>query len=73
MAYVWTNSIGKTEEAVNLLKAGIEGNPMRSVSRLGQGLLSTCSQIFNPKLSPEFCMRGGIGAPRKLRGSAQGL
>jgi cleavage stimulation factor subunit 3 len=29
MAYVWTNSIGKTEEAVNLLKAGIEANPMR--------------------------------------------
>ncbi|KAH9065163.1 hypothetical protein EDB83DRAFT_2382211 [Lactarius deliciosus] len=28
MAYVWTNSIGKTEEAVNLLKAGIEANPM---------------------------------------------
>jgi cleavage stimulation factor subunit 3 len=29
MAYVWTNSIGKTEEAINLLKAGIEANPMR--------------------------------------------
>ncbi|KAI0002909.1 hypothetical protein BJV74DRAFT_814041 [Russula compacta] len=28
MAYVWTNSIGKTEEAINLLKAGIEANPM---------------------------------------------
>ncbi|KAI9512750.1 hypothetical protein F5148DRAFT_1161352 [Russula earlei] len=28
MAYVWTNSIGKTEEAINLLKAGIEANPL---------------------------------------------
>ncbi|KAI0301886.1 hypothetical protein B0F90DRAFT_1716130 [Multifurca ochricompacta] len=28
MAYVWTNSIGKTDEAINLLKAGIEANPM---------------------------------------------
>ncbi|KAI0745191.1 hypothetical protein C8Q76DRAFT_764545 [Earliella scabrosa] len=27
MAYVWTCSIGKTEEAVALLKAGIEANP----------------------------------------------
>ncbi|KAI0269339.1 hypothetical protein BC834DRAFT_624205 [Gloeopeniophorella convolvens] len=28
MAYVWTNSIGKADEAMNLLKAGIEANPM---------------------------------------------
>ncbi|KAH9978134.1 hypothetical protein BGW80DRAFT_1285995 [Lactifluus volemus] len=28
MAYVWTNSIGKTEEAINLLKSGIDANPM---------------------------------------------
>ncbi|KAI0740261.1 hypothetical protein C8Q76DRAFT_707266, partial [Earliella scabrosa] len=27
MAYVWTSSIGKTEEALALLKAGIEANP----------------------------------------------
>ncbi|KAA1478447.1 Suf-domain-containing protein [Dentipellis sp. KUC8613] len=27
MAYVWTNSVGKSEEAVNILKAGIEANP----------------------------------------------
>ncbi|KAI0052667.1 Suf-domain-containing protein [Auriscalpium vulgare] len=27
MAYVWTNSIGKSEEAINILKAGIEANP----------------------------------------------
>jgi len=29
MAYVWTNSVGKTEEAISLLKAGIEANPTR--------------------------------------------
>ena len=29
MAYVWTSSIGKTEEALALLKAGIEANPAR--------------------------------------------
>jgi cleavage stimulation factor subunit 3 len=34
MAYVWTNSIGKTEEAVNLLKAGIEANPIRQATWL---------------------------------------
>ncbi|TFY78801.1 hypothetical protein EWM64_g5207 [Hericium alpestre] len=27
MAYVWTNSVGKSDEAINLLKAGIEANP----------------------------------------------
>ncbi|EIW81739.1 Suf-domain-containing protein [Coniophora puteana RWD-64-598 SS2] len=27
MSFVWTNSIGKHEEAVNILKAGIESNP----------------------------------------------
>ncbi|KAI0922183.1 hypothetical protein AcW1_004043 [Taiwanofungus camphoratus] len=27
MAYAWTNSIGKTEEALALLKAGIDANP----------------------------------------------
>ncbi|KAI8984849.1 hypothetical protein BD414DRAFT_489442 [Trametes punicea] len=27
MAYAWTNSVGKTEEAITLLKAGIEANP----------------------------------------------
>ncbi|KAI0734823.1 Suf-domain-containing protein [Fomitopsis betulina] len=27
MAYVWTNSIGKTDEALALLKVGIEANP----------------------------------------------
>jgi cleavage stimulation factor subunit 3 len=34
MAYVWTNSIGKTEEAINLLKSGIEANPMRRAPQL---------------------------------------
>ena len=29
MAYTWMNSIGKTDEAVTLLKAGIEANPAR--------------------------------------------
>ena len=29
MAYVWTNSVGKTDEALTLLKAGIEANPAR--------------------------------------------
>ncbi|THH17582.1 hypothetical protein EW146_g3251 [Bondarzewia mesenterica] len=27
MAYIWTNSVGKTEEAISILKAGIEANP----------------------------------------------
>ncbi|KAI0352491.1 Suf-domain-containing protein [Trametes cingulata] len=27
MAYAWTNSVGKTEEAIALLKSGIEANP----------------------------------------------
>ncbi|ETW84749.1 hypothetical protein HETIRDRAFT_473483 [Heterobasidion irregulare TC 32-1] len=27
MAFMWTNSVGKTEEAINLLKSGIEANP----------------------------------------------
>lgn len=27
MAFVWTNSIGKQEEALNILKAGMEANP----------------------------------------------
>jgi cleavage stimulation factor subunit 3 len=34
MAYVWTNSIGKTEEAINLLKSGIDANPMRQAPQL---------------------------------------
>lgn len=29
MAYAWTNSIGKTDEALALLKAGIDANPAR--------------------------------------------
>lgn len=31
MAYVWTNSVGKHDEAVGILKAGIEANPCRYV------------------------------------------
>ncbi|KAH7916661.1 hypothetical protein BJ138DRAFT_1074533 [Hygrophoropsis aurantiaca] len=27
MAFVWTNSVGKQEEAINILKAGMEANP----------------------------------------------
>lgn len=27
MAFVWTNSVGKTEEALNILKSGMEANP----------------------------------------------
>ena len=27
MAFVWTNSVGKQEEALNILKAGMEANP----------------------------------------------
>ncbi|KAI0751807.1 hypothetical protein C8Q80DRAFT_1218415 [Daedaleopsis nitida] len=27
MAYVWTNSVNKTEEALNILKAGVDANP----------------------------------------------
>lgn len=29
MAFMWTNSVGKTEEAINLLKSGIDANPSR--------------------------------------------
>lgn len=31
LAYVWTSSVGKQEEAINLLKSGIEANPTRRV------------------------------------------
>ena len=29
MAYTWTNSIGKYDEAMSILKAGMEANPSR--------------------------------------------
>lgn len=29
MAYIWTHSVGKTEEALNLLRNGIEAIPSR--------------------------------------------
>jgi cleavage stimulation factor subunit 3 len=29
LAFVWTNNAGKTEEAIRILKAGIEANPAR--------------------------------------------
>jgi len=32
MAYTWTNSIGKHDEAMSILGAGMEANPSRSVS-----------------------------------------
>jgi hypothetical protein len=31
MSYVWNNSVGKHEDAVNILKEGIKANPARSV------------------------------------------
>lgn len=34
MAYTWTNSVGKPEEAMAILKAGMEANPTRSVTSL---------------------------------------
>jgi cleavage stimulation factor subunit 3 len=33
MAYVWTTSVGKQDEAMNILKAGIEANPSRHVKK----------------------------------------
>jgi hypothetical protein len=32
LAFVWTNNAGKTEEAIRILKAGIEANPARYAS-----------------------------------------
>ena len=31
MAYTWTNSVGKHDEALSILKAGLEANPSRYV------------------------------------------
>ena len=33
LAFVWTNNAGKTEEAIRILKAGIEANPARWASQ----------------------------------------
>lgn len=44
LAFVWTNNAGKSEEAVRILKAGIEANPSRYV------LNSTHTD--NPLLTP---------------------
>jgi len=33
LAFVWTNNAGKTEEAIRILKAGIEANPARYALR----------------------------------------
>ena len=35
LAFVWTNNAGKTEEAIRILKAGIEANPARYALRFG--------------------------------------
>lgn len=32
LAFVWTNNAGKTEEAIRILRAGVEANPARYVS-----------------------------------------
>ena len=32
VAYTWTNSVGKHDEAMSILRAGMEANPSRSVS-----------------------------------------
>jgi cleavage stimulation factor subunit 3 len=32
MAYTWTSSVGKQEEAISILKAGLEANPSRYVA-----------------------------------------
>lgn len=37
MSYVWHTSVGKHEEAVNILKEGIKANPARSVILLALG------------------------------------
>jgi cleavage stimulation factor subunit 3 len=31
MAYTWTNSVGKHDEAMSILRAGMEANPRRFV------------------------------------------
>jgi len=48
LAFVWTNNAGKTEEAIRILKAGIEANPARYIlcfTPAGSCLL-TPAQLF---------------------------
>jgi cleavage stimulation factor subunit 3 len=33
MSYVWNNSVGKQEDALNILKEGIKANPTRLALR----------------------------------------
>ncbi|KAH9950118.1 Suf-domain-containing protein [Amylocystis lapponica] len=46
MAYVWTNSIGKTEEAISLLKTGIEANPSSFVLNFAYAEAQELAQNF---------------------------
>jgi hypothetical protein len=48
LAFVWTNNAGKTEEAIRILKAGIEANPARYALRSPRAhtLLLTPAQLL---------------------------
>lgn len=48
LAFVWTNNAGKTEEAIRILKAGIEANPARCTFRFARdrGPLLTPAQLL---------------------------
>jgi cleavage stimulation factor subunit 3 len=48
LAFVWTNNAGKTEEAIRILRAGIEANPARCASKTAHAhnLLLTLSQLL---------------------------
>lgn len=48
LAFVWTNNAGKTEEAIRILKAGIEANPARCASCIARtrGPLLISSQLL---------------------------
>lgn len=45
MAYTWTNSVGKYDEAMSILRAGLEANPTRYVAQL-----MTFTQLIRLKL-----------------------
>ena len=63
MAYTWTSSVGKSEEAISILKAGLQANPSRYVA-----ISLFKSRFFDlHQFSSYFRLRGSFGGEERIR------
>jgi len=62
MAYIWTSSVGKSEEAISILKAGLQVNPSRYIA-----ISLFNSHFFNlHQFSSYFRLCGSFGGEERI-------